>query len=138
MNLPDLLQNMPFAMQVVGGILGALALAFLTFFLAPAVFMWWRLRRVSKSLRTVKADELSLLERTFNSDSNLRHLWTEFRDTLHGQREERNGKLITVAYRATAPAEAFFNSQTVIDGRLRTEFFKHLPGIFTGIGIIGT
>lgn len=129
---------MPFAMQVVGGILGALALAFLTFFLAPAVFMWWRLRRVSKSLRAAKADELSLLERTFNSDSNLLHLWMEFRDTLHAQREERNGKLITVAYRATAPAEAFFNSQTVIDGRLRTEFFKHLPGIFTGIGIIGT
>lgn len=129
---------MPFAMQVVGGILAALAFAFLTFFLAPAVFMWWRLRRVSKSLRAAKADELSLLERIFKSDSNLLHLWMEFRDTLHAQREERNGKLITVAYRATAPAEAFFNSQTVIDGRLRTEFFKHLPGIFTGIGIIGT
>lgn len=43
-----------------------------------------------------------------------------------------------VAYRATAPAESFFNSQFVVDSRLRTEFFKHLPGIFTGIGIIGT
>ena len=42
------------------------------------------------------------------------------------------------ALRATATAEAFFNAQYVVDGRLRTEFFKHLPGIFTGIGIIGT
>ena len=25
-----------------------------------------------------------------------------------------------------------------MDSRLRTEFFKHLPGIFTGLGIIGT
>ena len=36
------------------------------------------------------------------------------------------------------PAEAYFNSQYVVDSRLRTEFFRHLPGIFTGVGIIGT
>jgi hypothetical protein len=44
----------------------------------------------------------------------------------------------TVATRATVPSELYFNSQFVVDGRLRTEFFKHLPGLFTGIGIIGT
>ena len=43
-----------------------------------------------------------------------------------------------VAVRSTLPAETFFNGQTVVDARLRTEFFKHLPGIYTGIGIIGT
>jgi len=26
----------------------------------------------------------------------------------------------------------------MVDSRLSTEFFKHLPGLFTGIGIIGT
>jgi chromosome segregation ATPase len=43
-----------------------------------------------------------------------------------------------VALRATVPAETFFNPQAVVDNRLRTEFFKHLPGICTGLGIIGT
>lgn len=36
------------------------------------------------------------------------------------------------------PAEMYFNGQSVVDGRLRAEFFKHLPGLLTGIGIIGT
>ena len=57
---------------------------------------------------------------------------------LHIQREERDGQLTIIATRATAPAELYFNSQFVVDSRLRTEFFKHLPGLFTGIGIIGT
>lgn len=35
-------------------------------------------------------------------------------------------------------AEVFFGDTVVIDSRLRTEFFKHLPGILTGLGIIGT
>src|SRR5262249_47207160 len=43
-----------------------------------------------------------------------------------------------VALRPTVPAEGFFNTQVLVDNRLRTEFFKHLPGIFTGFGIIGT
>ena len=36
------------------------------------------------------------------------------------------------------PAEVFFSNHAVIDTPIRAEFFKHLPGILTGIGIIGT
>lgn len=32
----------------------------------------------------------------------------------------------------------YFNGQYVVDSFLRTEFFKHLPGIFTGLGIVAT
>jgi hypothetical protein len=46
--------------------------------------------------------------------------------------------MVVKRVRATAPAEFFFSSQSVVDSRLSTEFFKHLPGLFTGIGIIGT
>lgn len=138
MTIIDLIQNAPTAMLVVAGTLAVLAMAFLTFFLVPGLLMWWRLRQVSKALRTIKADQLSVLEQIFQPDVALHHLWKEFRDTLHPQREERSGQLVIVAHRATAPADTFFNSQNVVDGRLRTEFFKHLPGVFTGIGIIGT
>ena len=32
----------------------------------------------------------------------------------------------------------FFSTRALIDVPLRTDFFKHLPGILTGLGIIGT
>ena len=45
-------------------------------------------------------------------------------------------ELITI--RSTTPAETFFGPSVLVDSQLHTEFFKHLPGILTGIGIIGT
>lgn len=49
-----------------------------------------------------------------------------------------DGERRLVAIRATVPAEVFFNTQVLVDTPLNTEFFRHLPGILTGIGIIGT
>ncbi|MBU6260977.1 MAG: anti-phage defense ZorAB system ZorA, partial [Burkholderiales bacterium] len=40
--------------------------------------------------------------------------------------------------RSTVPAAMVFTTETLVDSRLATEFFKHLPGLFTGVGIIGT
>jgi hypothetical protein len=40
--------------------------------------------------------------------------------------------------RLTAPAEMFFRTDIIVDTSLRADFFKHLPGILSGIGIIGT
>ncbi|EFG3742968.1 anti-phage defense ZorAB system ZorA, partial [Escherichia coli] len=36
------------------------------------------------------------------------------------------------------PSASFFSEQQLVDIPLNTEFFKHLPGILTGMGIIGT
>jgi hypothetical protein len=63
----------------------------------------------------------------------LGHLWHEYAETLHAQRE--NG---TVTWRATGPAEVYFNTENIVDSYTGTEFFRHLPGVFTGMGIIGT
>ncbi|CAG9183918.1 anti-phage ZorAB system protein ZorA [Cupriavidus respiraculi] len=69
----------------------------------------------------------------------LRHCWTEYRDTLHGQKQATAmGTMEVSRWRATAMANGFFTEQTLVDSPLRTEFFKHLPGILTGLGIIGT
>ena len=62
----------------------------------------------------------------------------EYRESLHEQRVVQDGQDVVTALRATMPAEMYFNGQSVVDGRLRAEFFKHLPGLLTGIGIIGT
>ena len=78
------------------------------------------------------------IKKVFARDKRLAHLWSEYQDTLHVQREQQDGQMKIVAVRSTVPAEAYFSGQYLVDSRLRTEFFKHLPGIFTGLGIIGT
>jgi putative membrane protein len=64
--------------------------------------------------------------------------WSEFEETLHEQHEWKDGERTVVDIRATLPAEAFFNTETAVDPWLGSEYFKHLPGILTGLGIIGT
>lgn len=65
-----------------------------------------------------------------------KHLWSEYEETLH----EFHRKDETKEYRATIPSEAFFLKETLVDNRFLVwnEFFRHLPGILTGLGIIGT
>lgn len=138
MNYVGMLDGVPLALLITGSVLALLTLGFLLWFLLPAVALRLRLGKVLRQLRKGKPRSAADLEKIFERDARLRHLWKEFRETLHAQREDRDGQMVTVALRATASAESFFNSQYVVEGRLRTEFFKHLPGIFTGIGIIGT
>jgi hypothetical protein len=133
------LHAQPVHLLVAAGLLAALVLAFLGAFLLPGLVHWLRLRRLQRALagfelRTPPGEFRTLFAR----DARLAHLWKEYQDSLHVQREERDGQMLPVAVRATLPAETFFNSAHVVDARLRTEFFKHLPGLFTGIGIIGT
>jgi hypothetical protein len=131
--------SLPTHLLVTGSILLALLLAFLLFFLLPGLVFRWRLQGISRQLRTFAAKSTpAAFERLFTHDSKLAHLWREYADTLHQQYSLRDGQQQLMAVRSTLPAESFFNSPQVIDSRLRTEFFKHLPGIFTGLGIIGT
>ena len=129
----------PLHLLVPAALLAVLVLAFVAAFLTPGLVHWWRLRRIHRELARFEArTPPGEFRRLFARDARLAHLWKEFQDSLHVQREERDGQMVPIAVRSTLPAETFFNSQTVVDGRLRTEFFKHLPGIYTGIGIIGT
>lgn len=48
------------------------------------------------------------------------------------------GQERVVRWRSTVPAEVFFNVETLVAIELKTEYFKHQPGILTGIGILGT
>lgn len=134
----DFLDKAPLALLITGGWLAGLLVIFVGLFLLRGLALRSQLKRVLSQLKKGNIRSDSDLRKVFESDPKLKHLWKEFRDTLHAQKEERDGQLVTVALRATAPAESFFNGQYVVDSRLHTEFFKHLPGIFTGIGIIGT
>jgi hypothetical protein len=131
--------NIATHLLVTGGLLSLLVIGFLLLFLTPGVIHWLRLRRILESLDSFKNKTLpNEFKKLFAGDKQLAHLWAEFQESLHTQREEQEGEMRIVAVRSTIPADSYFNGQFVVDSRLRTDFFKHLPGIFTGLGIIGT
>ena len=65
-------------------------------------------------------------------------IWREFSKTLHTQTSQAQGQLKRKKSRITVPASYYFSVSSVVDRPLGVEYFKHLPGILTGIGIIGT
>lgn len=131
--------NLPFHLLVTGSLLALLILGFILLFLVPGVIHWFRLRGILANVLALKrGTQPTAFKKLFAPDKRLAHLWSEYHGSLHEQREEHDGQMRVVAVRSSIPAEAYFCSQYVVDSRLRTEFFKHLPGIFTGLGIIGT
>jgi len=127
------------AVWATAGTIILLAVAFVVKFLWPGVLHLLHVRDIADELSKTKTDnQVADFERIFKSDKHLNHIWQEYAESLHKVEEIRDGQTVVVAYRATAPAEMYFHAESFYEGRLHTEFFKHLPGIFTGVGIIGT
>jgi len=93
--------------------------------------------RVTKVRELPPASRRSAANDVF-STSAFAHNWTEFQETLHDQFTEVDGERLVARSRSTAPAAYYFSAQSVVDTPLQTEYFRHLPGILTGLGIIGT
>ena len=124
-------------------------LGFVISFLAMFCLPWIR---VSSTLAQVTLDIEGLKEKGFDENLDktldgifkasgvLENIWKEFKDTLHKQTEidSSTGQQRVIRMRLTAPAEVYFRTDIIVDTPLRADFFKHLPGILTGIGIIGT
>ena len=133
------------SLAVVGTLLIGLVIDFVRRFLGPARQLS---RALNESIGALEAigqrgrgdvTELADVSTTAMKTASLAHLWREYAKTLHPQREPNpNGSSTILRWRATALAETFFTEQAIVDSRLGTEFFKHLPGICTGLGIIGT
>lgn len=127
----------------IGTLLLLLCAAFGYFFFWPGWRLGEQLAHAHAKLAAIKAQgpvlELDRVADEVMADGALAHCWQEYRDTLHAQKQlDGMGTLQVVRWRATAMANAFFTEQSLVDTRLHTEFFKHLPGILTGLGIIGT
>ena len=129
------------APRVVMVAVTVLCLWFVGKYLIPSFALSRRLKSLTRSVNTIKeksADQLQReMEKLFNA-TKLKHLWKEYSETLHNQFEYHEGEERLVRSRATTVAANFFTSQSVVDTPLATEFFKHLPGILTGVGIVGT
>ncbi|WP_186229718.1 anti-phage ZorAB system protein ZorA [Burkholderia gladioli] len=108
-------------------------------FVPRALGRWRDLNSIIAGLTRLKGsggDPTSLFARK----PDLAHLWSEFRKSLFDPKsfDSATGEYVPETSRRTVPAEQIFNAQVVVDSRVGAEFFRHLPGILTGIGIIGT
>lgn len=122
--------------------LALLALSFVVFFLKPAISHRARLTKLIARLDSPdfkderNPDQLAL---AFNGDVHLSRLWDEYSKTLYDALPSASASGIVVPeWRSTEAAESFWNGSLAVDARVSAEFFKHVPGLFTGIGIIGT
>ena len=144
LNLGDLLKDY-WHIALVAIVLFVLAIDFFLRFVWQSAKLKDELNQGLAALRDIRANhkgdvvELGDIGSKVMASKSLTHLWSEYSKTLHPQREDdTSGQSRIVRWRATALAETFFTEQAIVDSRLRTEFFKHLPGVLTGLGIIGT
>lgn len=132
-------------MVIVAALLLLISIGFLFRFVVPAWRLFGELSKAIGALREIRERldgnvvELGEIKSKAMASPVLAHLWSEYAKTLHSQSEDgENGQRRIVRWRATALADNFFSEQAVVDIRLKTEYYKHLPGILTGLGIIGT
>lgn len=135
------LTDLPQHIFFFAAILATLAISFVLFFFLPSLLVSFRLGKVIRQVKALdgKAD-MSALRGIFENSGVLEHLWREYADTLHKQADidPKTGLPGAVRYRSTNPAGLMFSPEVIVDTPLRADFFKHLPGLFTGVGIIGT
>lgn len=115
-------------------------IAFWYYFISPANELEKVLADIIEKVDVARSKGLRDLNSCFEDDERIASVWKEYSDTLHVQKtfDPNTGGMFTAAVRSTVPAEIYLSSQNIVDSRIHSEFFKHFPGIFTGIGIIGT
>lgn len=133
--MPTLI-NLPQHIYIFAAILGVLLLSFLIFSLLPSFAVSRQLSKAIKKLVALNGTPGGNMEQIFQKTGVLEHLWQEYADTLHKQIGDVPSQ--TMRLRSTIPAGVVFRPEILVDIPLRADFFKHLPGLFTGVGIIGT
>lgn len=77
------------------------------------------------------------LENLFE-EKELKHLWAEYTDTIHPIEIATDESLSVLEYRSSLPAEMLFTTETLVNGPVGDDVWRHFPGVLTGLGIIGT
>ncbi|PAW34396.1 hypothetical protein CIL06_01090 [Pantoea vagans] len=116
-------------------------ICFMIFYFFKSVLIIKRLKKYTQSVNSIENHDPEHQRQHLKNlfvQPELKHAWNEFADSLHPQNELVGSEEKIVKMRATAPSASFFSEQQLVDIPLNTEFFKHLPGILTGLGIIGT
>ena len=124
----------PMHSLVALAVLAALALAFVAMFFLPALGLN---KRIKQAIAAVTGSANGMIDRVsavLESDASLLPLWKEYLAHIREAADPSNPENGS----SSVSARAVFDVGTVTHSRLRLELFRNLPGIFTGIGIIGT
>ena len=128
---------------IVGLCLIYFLLRYLWLYRRPACMVRKELLAIHQQIVQLKPEQaeacLRKLKEIFaTASASLKSAWDEYNETLHHQHSTLDGEYRLSKVRATVQSSVFFGSQNLVDTPLRAEYFRHLPGIVTGIGIIGT
>jgi hypothetical protein len=83
--------------------------------------------------------DLSNIEQLAENDPQLAPVWREYSQALEAlQQLESSASSIAGKWQASSHADMYFTEQALVDTPLQSNFYKHIPGILTGVGIIGT
>ncbi len=118
-----------------------LTIAFFLGYAIKGTQVWWQIRSLGRTVRAMRSGDGSpdpkKVGEAFRWEP-FRHLWDEYADTLHEVKKATSGGIALAEVRATVPADTLFSRDVLVDSRLFDEFTRHLPGVLTGLGIIGT
>jgi DNA anti-recombination protein RmuC len=107
----------------------------------PAKKLYTRLSKLNDELESLDENskfDKKLLDKKFEDAPILKNAWASYKNTFHDIYETVDGEDILRDSRATAPSEVFFSESVIVDTPLKVEFYRHLPGIVTSVGIIAT
>jgi len=120
-------------------VVGLFLLLYILKYQIPATQLQYRTKKIIKALKKYEASPVGsvqpdMLDPIFVSKP-FDHPWREFKNSLHEMHNENSS---SKSIRSTLTADFYFSKEAIVDSYINAEFFKHLPGILTGIGIIGT
>jgi hypothetical protein len=114
----------------IGAVLLALALSFVALFVGPALALASRLSRADAVATRERDARSPALAALFKGDAGLQAALQSWQQQL---RTASGGVAVS-----RESARSFFDLHALTHARLRLDLFQNLPGVFTGIGIIGT
>lgn len=125
-------------------VLALLSLAcyyFFTRYVRPSRMLRAELRKITSTIRSMSDGDEGMrktgVAKAFQNTS-LEGLWKDFAKSLHQQQHFQHDGARSRKARMTVPPSYFFSVSAVIERPLAVDYFKHLPGLLTGVGIIGT
>lgn len=101
------------------------------------VQLWNATRRLQALTMSGKSIERTAVAAVL-IDKPFDHLWQEYSHTLYAIEAAAGPSATRIEVRATVPSEMYFTRDALVDSRLFDDFTRHLPGVLTGLGIIGT
>lgn len=110
-------------------------------YIKPAKQLDSQLSDAIKALKQVKQESnvgKNVLDHVFDNSIPLKHAWLNYKHSFHDHYEVIDGTDVLSSSLATVSSDVFFSQSVIVDTPLRVEFYKHLPGIITGVGIIAT